>query len=345
MFSFARSQGKRWIWCGHDFRTASRVGSSMRALITGGAGFIGSSLAQRLCAEGWSVKCIDRLSPYYDVAVKRANAQAVERSGARFAYVDLLECDLDSLLAGIDVVFHQAGQPGVRASWGDTFAEYERDNILATQVLLEAIRHSNVARVVYASSSSVYGDNRDFPFTEQSLPQPRSPYGVTKLAAEHLMGLYASNFGIETVSLRYFTVYGPRQRPDMAIHRLIKCALTGEPFLLNGDGSQERDFTFVEDIVEANVLAATGHTSPGSVFNVGGGSVVTLAEVIEIVEAETGFSIKIDRTGNQPGDVRRTGADTQAVERALGWQPRTGLADGIRAQVAWHKAVARQRTP
>lgn len=314
------------------------------AAITGGAGFIGSTLAERLCTEGWAVKCVDKLSPYYDRDMKGRNASCAQAAGAFFNYADLLECDLVDELSGVDVVFHQAGQPGVRASWGDTFAEYDRDNILATQALLEAARAANVGRIVFASSSSVYGDNEDFPFTERSLPQPRSPYGVTKLAAEHLMSLYASNFGLHTCSLRYFTVYGPRQRPDMAIHRLIDCALTGKPFPMNGDGSQERDFTYIDDIVEANILAATRPVPAGSVFNIGGGSVVTLAEVIAIVEDATGRTIELEQTGDQPGDVRRTGADTQSAEKTLGWRPRTSLVDGIRAQVAWHRAVTHQPT-
>lgn len=316
----------------------------MRALITGGAGFIGSTLAERLVSEGWDVMCVDRLSPYYAVASKRLNTRSIEDAGAQFEHADLLSCDLEALLEGVDVIFHQAGQPGVRASWGETFTEYSRDNILATQALLEAAKSANVGRIVFASSSSVYGDNEDFPFTERSLPKPRSPYGVTKLAAEHLMSLYAANFGLHTCSLRYFTVYGPRQRPDMAIHRLIDCALTGKPFLMNGDGSQERDFTYVDDIVEANILAATRPVPAGSVLNIGGGSVVTLAEVIAIIEDATGRSIEVEQVGDQPGDVRRTGADTQSAEEILGWQPRTSLVDGIRAQVAWHRAITRQPT-
>lgn len=287
--------------------------------------------------EGWEVVCIDRLSPYYDRAAKEANAAAAIALGARYVFADLLDCNLDGLLDGVDVVFHLAGQPGVRASWAEGFAEYDRDNILATQALLESAHRIGVGRVVYASSSSIYGDNADFPFTEGSLPAPRSPYGVTKLAAEHLMGLYASNFGVLTCSLRYFTVYGPRQRPDMATHRLIEAALRGTPFPLNGDGTQERDFTYVDDIVEANVLAASRDVAPGSVFNLGGGSVVTMKTLIKIVEDETGKPIDLHRMGDQPGDVRRTGADTQAARTTLGWAPSTALEDGVASQVVWHR--------
>lgn len=314
------------------------------ALVTGGAGFVGSAVAERLLREGWRVSCVDRLSPYYSPKAKERNVVAATEAGAHFDFSDLLTCDLAALLDGIDVIFHLAGQPGVRASWGETFTDYARDNILATQALLEAAKTAGVGRIVFASSSSVYGDNEDFPFTEHSLPQPRSPYGVTKLAAEHLMSLYAANFGLHTCSLRYFTVYGPRQRPDMAIHRLIDCALTGEPFPMNGDGSQERDFTYVDDIVEANILAATRPVPAGSVFNIGGGSVVTLTEVIAIVEDAIGRSIEVEQVSDQPGDVRRTGADTRSAEEILGWQPRTSLVDGIRAQVAWHRAITRQPT-
>ncbi len=309
-----------------------------KAVVTGGAGFIGSTLAQRLRDEGWDVICIDRLSDYYDPDIKRRSVRTIEEAGVRVRIEDLLTADLPALIEGADAVFHQAGQPGVRASWGGGFAVYVRDNILATQILLEAAIRAGVQRFVYASSSSVYGDSDDFPFTEKSLPVPRSPYGVTKLAGEHLVNLYAANHSLSTVSLRYFTVYGPRQRPDMATYRLIECALGRGSFILNGDGSQERDFTFVDDIVEANVLAAAADIAPGSVLNLGGGSIVSMRELIGLIEEVVGRPIIIEPGGDQPGDVRRTGADTTQARAMLGWEPRIPLREGIIEQVAWHRS-------
>ena len=229
----------------------------MKALVTGAAGFIGSTLSARLLADGWDVTGIDALTPYYDPALKRAN---LERLGGAFTFVqeDLRTADLDALLDGVDVVFHEAGQPGVRASWGDEFGIYLDANVAATQALLEAAKRApGLQRLVYASSSSVYGDAARFPVLEVDLPQPVSPYGVTKLAAEHLCSLYASNFGVPTVSLRYFTVFGPRQRPDMAFTRFLTAVRDDRPITLYGTGEQIRDFTYVDDVVEANV--AGGH--------------------------------------------------------------------------------------
>lgn len=325
----------------HRLRTALAPTLERRvpkAIVTGGAGFIGSTLAHRLLADGWDVTVVDRLSGYYDVAVKQEHLDGLRTEGADVVVADLLTADLDAVMEGADVVFHQAGQPGVRASWADGFASYTTDNVLATQVLLEAANRTGVTRFVYASSSSVYGDNEDFPFVERSLPAPRSPYGVTKLAGEHLVNLYAANFGLPAVSLRYFTVYGPRQRPDMATHRLIECALTGRAFRLHGDGMQERDFTFVDDIVRANVLAAGADVAPGTVCNLGGGSVVSMRDLIGIVEDATGRPVAIDQVGDQAGDVRRTGADTSAARTLLGWRAEVGLEEGVAAQVAWHRA-------
>ncbi len=260
--------------------------------MTGGAGFVGSTLTHRLLREGWAVTVVDRVADYYDPAIKRENLAWVEKAGATIVEADILDLDLDRLVEDVGVIFHQAGQPGVRRSWADQFSTYTRDNILATQRLLDAARRCEIDRFVYASSSSVYGDNPEFPFTEQALPAPKSPYGVTKLAGEHLASLYAANFGVPTVALRYFTVYGPRQRPDMATHRLIESALHGTPFRLLGDGLQERDFTFVDDVVEANILAATKSVEPGAVLNIGGGSWVSMLDLI-------------DRIG---GGMRRAGA-------------------------------------
>src|SRR3954447_5448772 len=219
----------------------------MRALVTGAAGFIGSSLVDALLVRGDSVRGIDCFTPYYGRADKEANlAGALQHHEFELVEADLRTCAIEPLLEGVDVVFHQAAQAGVRLSWADGFADYDGHNILATQRLLEAVKAAGVQRLVYASSSSVYGNAPAYPTNEDDLPRPHSPYGVTKLAAEHLCNLYAANWGVPTVSLRYFTVYGPRQRPDMAMHRLVESALNHTPFPLYGDGSQVRDFTFVE---------------------------------------------------------------------------------------------------
>src|SRR5450432_2607579 len=238
----------------------------MRALVTGAAGFVGSHLAEALLARGDTVVGIDCFTPYYDRAAKEQNL-ATARAHERFEFVedDLRTCDVGSLLSGVDAVFHQAAQAGVRLSWSDGFADYVSLNVLATQRLLEAVQQARPqARVVYASSSSVYGNQPRYPTVETDLPKPFSPYGVTKLAAEHLCGLYAENWGTHTVSLRYFTVFGPRQRPDMSIHRLCEAAVRGTSFPRYGDGSQIREFTYVDDIVRGNLLAAERDVAPGS---------------------------------------------------------------------------------
>jgi len=308
-------------------------------LVTGAAGFVGSQLAEALVDAGHEVVGVDCFTPYYDRAAKEANVEALRRSGAfRLVEADLRDADLGRLLDGVDVVFHQAAQPGVRLSWSDGFPTYDSCNVLATQRLLEAAVGAGVRRLVYASSSSVYGDADRFPVVETDLPHPHSPYGVTKLAGEHLCGLYAANHGLSTVSLRYFTVYGPRQRPDMAFHRLIEGALEGRPFPLYGDGSHVRDFTFVADVVRANLLAADAEVAAGTVVNVCAGGATALCEVIEAVGAAVGSPVPVERHPEQPGDVRRTGGSGDAARRLLGWEPQTTLADGIAAQVAWHRS-------
>ena len=310
----------------------------MRVLVTGCAGFIGSTLAERLRADGHQVIGVDCFTPYYDVETKRRNACQLLERGVDVCEADLRTVDVDALLRGVEVVLHQAGQPGVRASW-EQFDAYVEHNILATRRLLDAATRAGIHRFVYASSSSVYGDAETFPTGEEACPSPRSPYGMTKLAAEHLCGVYARSFGVPTVSLRYFTVFGPRQRPDMAMHRLIEAALDGTPFPMYGDGSQTRDFTFVDDIVEANILAATlDGVPPGAVMNVAGGCSSTLGSVIATVEGLVGRPIALDDRGEQPGDVVRTGGSTDAARRLLGWAPSVGLDDGLARQVDWHRA-------
>lgn len=314
----------------------------MHALVTGAAGFIGSTLVDRLLSEGHDVRGVDCFTPYYARRDKEANlAQA--REHARFAFVeaDLRTCALPEVLDGIDVVFHQAAQAGVRLSWSDGFGEYLSCNVLVTQRLLEAARDTRVRRVVYASSSSVYGNAPRYPTTESDLPQPHSPYGVTKLAAEQLCNLYAVNYGVPAVSLRYFTVYGPRQRPDMATHRLIESALRQEPFPLYGDGTAVRDFTFVDDVVDANLAAAVTDVPPGTVCNIAGGASCTLTSLIEVVGELVGAAVPVDRLPMKAGDVARTGGTVELATELLGWQPRTPLHDGVAAQVAWHRSRSR----
>lgn len=313
------------------------------ALVTGAAGFIGSRLVERLVGDGWRVTGIDSFSPYYDVSQKRANAARVEAAtGVRIQELDLLDADLTLLLEPIDVVFHQAGQPGVRASW-DGFASYVTVNVDATQRLLEAARKQSLHRFVFASSSSVYGDAEAYPTEESALPRPMSPYGVTKLAAEHLCGVYARNWAVPTVSLRYFTVYGPGQRPDMAMHKLVEAALSDRLFQLYGDGEQIRDFTFVDDIVAANLAVATAPVLPGSVYNVAGGGSHSMNEVISLIERILGRPIRVERGPAQAGDVQRTGGSVRALQGATGWKPNVTLEEGLTRQVEWHRN--RRRSP
>lgn len=320
----------------------------MRALVTGAAGFVGSHLSEALLARGDDVLGVDCFTPYYERERKERNASEVRANAAsasgafELAEVDLRGTDISALLDGIDVVFHQAGQPGVRLSWADGFATYTEHNLLATQRLLEAVRTMPAARrpkVVYASSSSVYGNAERYPTLETDRPEPFSPYGVTKLAAEHLCVLYAANWGVPTVSLRYFTVYGPRQRPDMATHRLIECALDQTPFPLFGDGAQERAFTYVGDVVDATYRAGVTPDVPaGTVLNVSGRFSCSLSELIELVGSKVGAAVPLDRRPSEAGDAAKTGGSTERIEALLGWTASTSLDDGVAAQIEWHKA-------
>lgn len=309
----------------------------MRCLVTGCAGFIGSHLADRLLRDGHEVIGIDVFTDYYSRAIKEGNLRAARRS-PRFTFhdADLLSLDIDGVLRGIDMVFHQAAQAGVRRSWGQNFETYTQLNVLATQRLLEGCRTTpNLQRVVYASSSSVYGDTAELPVSEEAPTRPVSPYGVTKLAAEHLCSLYHSNFGVPTVSLRYFTVYGARQRPDMAFHRFIRAAFAGDPITVHEDGLQTRDFTHVSDIVEANILAATGPAAVGHVYNIAGGTRTTLAAALTLIQEITGRPLRLAHGPKQSGDVRDTYADTSRARRDLGYCPRTGLDSGLRDEIEW----------
>lgn len=307
----------------------------MRVLVTGAAGFIGSHLSERCLTEGWDVIGLDSFTDYYERSVKNRNLEAARLNDAfQFIEADLLSHELNDLVDSVDIVFHQAGQPGVRGSWADGFSDYVAWNIMGTQRLLEAATHTTLQRFVYASSSSLYGAAATFPTTETVLPAPRSPYGVTKLAGEHLTTLYAANFGVATVALRYFTVYGPRQRPDMATHRLLTCGLTGATFELYGNGDAVRDFTYIDDVVDANIKAATADVEPGTAINIAGGSSVSMNQLIAAASTAVGNEIDVHRTDVSRGDVPKTEASTERARTVLGWEPHVSIDEGLRRQAA-----------
>lgn len=314
----------------------------MKALVTGAAGFIGSSIVKRLLTDGLDVVGVDSFTDYYDRELKTANVERNEVSRFEFVERDLNEVDLSALIQDVDFIFHEAGQPGVRKSWGADFETYTRENIQATQKLLEAAKGStSLKRLVYASSSSVYGNAERYPTTELDRPQPVSPYGVTKLAAEHLCSLYGSNFGVPTTSLRYFTVYGPGQRPDMAFTRFLKAAEYGQEIPLYGTGGQIRDFTFIDDVVDANIKAAMSETKPGGVYNVAGGSNVSMNDVLDIIEDLVGSPLRVNRTVAVAGDVWRTGGSTERIGEDLNWSSTISIEDGITAQLEWVRTLPR----
>jgi UDP-glucuronate 4-epimerase len=311
----------------------------MQCLVTGAAGFIGSQVAEALLLQGNSVIGVDAFTHYYARSVKEQNLSRLRTfENFRFVEADLRTADLVALLDGTTLVVHQAGQPGVRLSWGDQFVDYVGHNIVATQRLLEAARRTDVQRFVYASSSSIYGNAASFPTTETTLPHPFSPYGMTKLAGEHLCTLYAENWGLSTVALRYFTVYGPRQRPDMAFNRFITAALEGREIQVYGDGEQRRDFTYVGDVVRANLLAAQRPLPSGSVINIAGGSYATVNMVLEHIAELVGEEVRIRHVGTQAGDVEETRADCRLARLLLGWNPTVQLSEGLAHQVRWHSA-------
>lgn len=311
----------------------------MRVVVTGAAGFIGSHLSERLLAAGHSVVGIDCFADYYERAKKERNlAPSRDHDKFQFEEADLVDADLAPLLDGAGVVYHLAGQPGVRPSWGNQFDRYVRDNVIATQRLLEALKGTPVKRLVFAGSSSVYGDAERFPTKETALPRPVSPYGVTKLAAEHLTHLYTRNFGIPAVSVRYFTVYGPRQRPDMAFSRFMQALTAREEIEVYGDGEQTREFTYVSDAVEGTIKASTAEVV-GEVFNLGGGSRVTVNKVLGTLEEISGIKVRRQNLPAAPGDPRHTGASINLARERLGWEPRVSLAEGLAKQWEWFRAT------
>lgn len=317
----------------------------MKCVVTGAAGFIGSHLSERLLKEGHRVVGVDAFTDAYDLTLKRASVQGLLKEEAfQLIEGDLTEIDLQTILDGVDLVFHQAAQPGVRSSWGGEFHHYAQRNVLATQRLLEACKGGALRRFVYASSSSVYGDSLAHPTPEEALPRPLSPYGVTKLAAEHLCILYWKNYGVPSVSLRYFTVYGPRQRPDMAFHRFLKALWMGEPLVLYGDGKQSRDFTYVSDVVEAN-LKATELGRLGEVYNIGGGARSSLLEALAIMEKVTGRRPTLVRENSQRGDVRHTWAQISRAREELEFKPMVSLEEGIARESEWMLSTLRERSP
>jgi len=313
----------------------------LKHLITGAAGFIGSNIAKRLLSEGEEVIGVDCFTDYYPRYLKENNIECLlDNSNFSFIEKDLLEIDLNELLKDVDYVYHQAAQAGVRSSWGEDFEIYNQNNILLTQKLLEAAKNSNrLKKFVYASSSSVYGDTDQLPMHENNRLQPVSPYGVSKLAGENLAYLYFKNFKVPTVSLRYFTVYGEGQRPDMAFHIFIKAFLTGEEINVFGDGKQSRNFTYVQDIARANILAA--RKSPvGEIINIGGsGKGIVLNDTISMIKELTGKETKINYLRKVKGDVKHTSADTSKAENLLGYQPTISFEEGLKKEVEWLKEI------
>jgi len=307
----------------------------VRVVVTGAAGFIGSHLVESLLADGYDVVGVDGFTDYYPRPLKERNLARARENG-RFRLLEgcLQDLELPALLEGADQVYHLAAQAGVRASWGRDFAVYTEHNVLATQRLLEAAVEAGVPRLINASSSSVYGDAPTLPLREDAVCRPVSPYGVTKLAAEHLALLYHRNHALPTVSLRYFTVYGPRQRPDMAFHRFLAAARDRAPVSVFGDGAQTRDFTYVTDIVSATRAAAVSGR-PGCVYNVGGGERVAINDVLRLVERVTGLRLRVQHEEAQKGDMRDTFADTGAARRDLGFRSSVSLEEGLEREWEW----------
>jgi UDP-glucuronate 4-epimerase len=318
-----------------------------RVLLTGVAGFVGSHVGEALRRSQWTVRGVDAFTDTYSPRQKWENLAALmRRDELELVTADLARADLAPLLEDVDAVVHLAGEPGVPSSWGSGFATYVDRNITATQRLLEAATAAGVSRFVYASSSSVYGPEPGR-LHESAAPRPLSPYGASKLAAECLVGAYAQQRGLSTVSLRYFSVYGPRQRPDMAAHRFTEALLDDRPIPVFGDGGQARDFTYVDDVVRATVAAVTAPCPPGSVLNIAHGEPVLVRDLIAMLAELTGRRPRLDVRPERPGDTPRTEGDASAARAALGWEATTDVATGLARQVAWHlgRRPARPRLP
>lgn len=310
--------------------------------MTGVAGFVGSHLAEALLASDTEVVGVDAFTTYYEPDVKRANlARASDHDDFQLIEGNLRDVDIGELLAGVEVVYHLAAQPGVRRSWGSEFQIYLDENLLAMQLMLEAVAGTDVRRVVFASSSSIYGDAEQMPTRETEPPRPVSPYGVTKLAGEHLCNLYHSKFGVPTVALRYFTVFGPRQRPDMAFARFIAAATEGRAVEVFGDGRQSRDFTFVSDAVAATI-AAGERGAAGGVYNVAGGAQATVLDVLDLLGDLLGQRVSVRHLPPVPGDARHTGADVSRARNDLGYDPKVTLEQGLAAQISAIADTARR---
>lgn len=315
----------------------------MKVLITGAAGFIGSHLTEACLERGWRVTAVDSLTTYYSPTDKVRNAERFSRH-PRCLYFeqDLLDLDLDALMRDTQLVFHLAAQAGVRASWGQGFDTYIQLNVTVLQRLLEAARGAgSLQRFVFASSSSVYGDAETLPTGEDQILRPISPYGATKALGEHLCYLYHRTSALPTVALRYFSVYGPRQRPDMGFHRMIEAGLSGSSFSLYGDGEQTRDFTYVSDIVDGTLKAAFD-AAPGSVLNLGGGARISMNEVIRLLRSEFP-DLRVQRLDSGRGDARDTGADISRAQTAIGYEPQTAVPRGLQRQIDWHRQRQRER--
>jgi UDP-glucuronate 4-epimerase len=305
-------------------------------VVTGCAGFIGSHLSEALLADGHRVIGLDCFNNNYGRHQKLRNLdRSRDWDGFEFVPIDLSRGELSEFGAECDVIFHLAAEPGVRHSWGKRFDAYVRNNVVATQLLLDAVRPWPDKRFVYASSSSIYGEAESLPTAESATPRPMSPYGATKLAGEHMCEMYAANFGVHSTMLRYFSVYGPRQRPDMAFNLFCRAAIAGEPIQVFGDGRQTRDFTYVDDVVAATRAAATAAVPPASVFNIGGGSRISVRDALTLLEEYVGRPLEIEYTDAQSGDVRDTGADTTRARALLGFAPATSFGDGLQAEFEW----------
>ncbi|MBA7680213.1 UDP-N-acetylglucosamine 4-epimerase [subsurface metagenome] len=309
-----------------------------KILVTGVAGFIGSHLCEKLLKKGYTVLGVDSFTDFYPKTLKEKNLEvSLQNSHFKFIKADIL--NLTSIDEDIEYIFHVAAQPGVRTSWGMNFDTYIKDNILATQHLLELSKnHKGLKKFIYSSSSSVYGNAEMFPTREDTLPKPVSPYGVTKLAGEHLCQLYLKNYNVPIICLRYFTVFGPRQRPDMAFNKFIKSMLREESLTVYGDGEQSRDFTYVSDVVDANILAMQKDTKE-IIFNIGGGNYATINRIIHTLKELIKFNIKVEYKEKAKGDVRDTKADISRAKRELGFNPKYDLNYGLEREIEWVKSI------